>query len=286
VRPPGAPNRRDHPEAELATVRGAAAARALTVQAAFGSVPIDEVGAATSGPLWFQTFVFHDRGFTRELAQRAVAAGARALVLTVDLPTLEARGHDPATVDPDWGNLRTFATGRGAGASGPRAHEPILDPSLTWAALDWLRSVVSVPVVVKGVLRPDQASLAAAHGAAAVIVSNHGARNLDTVPATIEALPAVVRALGGRVPVLLDGGIRRGTDIAKALILGAQAVLVGRPYLWGLAAGGAAGVRHAIDLLRRELETAMCLLGAPTLADLTPDLLWLEDRAQESVGES
>jgi 4-hydroxymandelate oxidase len=227
--------------------------------------------------VWFQTFMFRDRDFTRDLAQRAVGAGARALVLTVDLPILEARGHDPTTVDPAWGNLRRLDSGPGARRSGERPRESILDPGVTWAALDWLRSVVSVPVLVKGVLRPDQATRAVAHGAAAVIVSNHGARSLDTVPATIDALPRVVRALDGRVPVLLDGGVRRGTDIAKALILGATAVLVGRPYLWGLAAGGAAGVCHAIDLLRRELEMAMCLLGAPTLAHLTPDLLWAED---------
>jgi 4-hydroxymandelate oxidase len=273
--PTGA-NRRYHPEAELATVRGAAAAEALSVQAAFGSLPIEQVGAAATSPMWFQTFVFRDREFTRDLAQRAVAAGARALVLTVDLPALEARGPARATTDPDWGNLRSLTTGPRARASDRAARDLVLDPGLTWAALDWLRSVASVPVVVKGVLRPDQAALATARGAAAVIVSNHGARNLDTVPATIDALPRVVRALEGRVPVLLDGGIRRGTDIAKALILGATAVLVGRPYLWGLASAGAAGVRHAIDLLRRELEATMCLLGAPTVADLTSDLLWTE----------
>lgn len=270
--PTGA-NQRYHPEAELATVRGAAAAEALSVQAAFGSLPIEHVGAAAASPMWFQIFVFRDREFTRALAQRAVDAGARALVLTVDLPVRGARGTEDALA-PDWGNLEGLAPGLRASPSSRRVDELYLDPSLTWEALDWLRALVSVPVVVKGILRPDQAVMAADHGAAAVIVSNHGARNLDTVPATIDALPRVVQALEGRVPVLMDGGVRRGTDVVKALILGAKAVLVGRPYLWGLAAGGAMGVRHAIDLLRAELETTMGLLGAPTLADLTPDLLW------------
>jgi 4-hydroxymandelate oxidase len=164
--------------------------------------------------------------------------------------------------------------------SGPRhrrIYNPHLNPSLTWADLDWLRGVTPLPILCKGILRPDDADRAAASGFG-VAVSNHGARNLDTVPATAQVLPAVVDAVAGRVPVLVDGGIRRGTDIAKALALGADAVLVGRPAIWGLAAAGAEGVADVIDILRAELMMAMALLGVPAVADLSRDALWASGR--------
>ena len=276
---PTAAHRLYHPDGELETVRGAAAAAALYVQSTLATVGVTEIGAAATGPWWFQVYIQRDRDFTRELVARAEAAGASALVLTIDLPVLGARDTDrrgslglPAGID--YANLRGLAVVPEALPPERRVFNPHLDPSVTWADLDWLASIATVPVLVKGVIRADDARRCLDHDVAGVIVSNHGARNLDTVPPTAEALPAVVAAVEGSLPVLVDGGIRRGTDVAKALMLGATAVLVGRPYVWGLAVYGADGVRLVVDLLRTELEMAMGLLGAPTLAHLTDDLLW------------
>lgn len=276
---PTAAHRLYHPEGELETARGAALADALFVQSTLATVGVTEVGAAATGPWWFQVYIQRDRGFTRDLVGRAEAAGASALVLTVDLPVLGARDTDRRSslgLPPgvEYANLRGLELAADDLPPERRVYNPHLDPSVTWEDLDWLLSVAEVPVLLKGVLRPDEAARAVDHGVAAVVVSNHGARNLDTVPSTATVLPYVVEAVDGQVPVLVDGGIRRGTDVAKALILGASAVLLGRPYVWGLAVGGAAGVKHVVDLLRTELELAMGLLGAPSLADLTPDLLW------------
>ena len=276
---PTAAHRLYHPDGELETVRGASAAATLYVQSTLATVGVTEVGAAATGPWWFQVYIQRDRDFTRELVARAEDAGASALVLTIDLPVLGARDTDrrnslglPAGID--YVNLRGLAVVPDPLPPERRVYNPHLDPTVTWADLDWLASVARVPVLVKGVLRADDARRCLDHDVAGVIVSNHGARNLDTVPPTADALPGVVAAVEGRLPVLVDGGIRRGTDVAKALVLGATAVLVGRPYVWGLAVYGADGVRLVVDLLRTELELAMGLLGAPTLADLTPDLLW------------
>ena len=268
-----------HPDGEIATVRGAAEAQALYVQSTLATTTVEDVGAAATGPWWFQLYIQRDRGFTRELVARAESAGAAALVLTVDLPVLGARDSDrrnnlglPPGVE--YANLRGLDLVPDELPAVRRVYNPHLDPSVTWRDVDWLTSLTSLPVVVKGVLRADEARRCLDHDIAAVVVSNHGARNLDTVPATAEALPGVVAAVEGRLPVLVDGGIRRGTDVAKALMLGADAVLVGRPYVWGLAVHGADGVAMVVDMLRTELEMAMGLLGANTLAELTPDLLW------------
>lgn len=266
-----------HPGAELETLRGAAAAEALYVQSTSASTAVADVGAAARSPWWFQLYVQRDRGFTQELVRRAETAGAEALVLTVDTPVLGARDRDRRGRLP----VATYPNLVGLPEPVPddlpphrRVYNARFDPTLSWPALEWLLSVSSRPVLVKGVLRPDVAAQAVRSGVAGVIVSNHGARNLDTVPATVDALPRVADAVAGQVPVLVDGGIRRGTDVAKALMLGAAAVLVGRPYVYALAAYGAEGVARVVDILRTELEMAMGLLGAPTLADLTPDLLW------------
>ncbi len=279
---PTAAHRQYHPEGEAAMLRGAGAAEALAVMSTLGSTPLAEVGASAEGPWWFQLYVQADRGFTARLVDDAVAAGATALVLTVDTPLLGARDRDRRTGGHTVDGLQPPAL---AGAAPSvvlpeeprpteRIYNPHLDPSLTWETLEWLVDMSPVPVLAKGVVRADDAHHCVAAGAGGVIVSNHGARNLDTVVATAAALPGVARAVDGAVPVLVDGGIRRGTDIAKALILGADAVLVGRPTVWGLTVAGADGVQWVLETLWSELAMAMGLLGAARVDELTSDLIW------------
>jgi 4-hydroxymandelate oxidase len=279
---PTAAHRNYHPDGESATRRGATDAEALAVMSSLGSTPLDALAAAASGPWAFQLYVQSDRDFTGRLLRRAVDAGAETIVLTVDTPLLGARDRDRRTGGHTVDGLAPPAL-EGAPPSvvmpdNPRPHERIynthIDPSLTWETLEWLVDQSPVPVIAKGVVRPDDARRCVDSGAAGVVVSNHGARNLDSCVATGQALPGVVRAVDDAIPVLVDGGIRRGTDIAKALILGADAVLVGRPAIWGLAVAGPAGVQWVVETLWSELAMAMGLLGAPTIADLTADLLW------------
>ncbi len=267
---------------ERDTVAAAGAAEALYVQSSLGSTELATVGAAAAEddvPWWFQLYIQRDRGFTADLVASAVEAGAGALVLTVDTPTLGARDRDKRNQlgRIDGASYPILASAPMAPDSAPphrRVYNPLLAPDIIWEDLEWLVGIAGVPVLTKGHLRGDDALRAVECGAAGVIVSNHGARNLDTVPATAVALPGVVAAIDGRAPVLVDGGIRRGTDVAKALAVGADAVLVGRPIIWGLAVGGAAGAQQVIEILRTELEMAMALLGAQTLADITADVLW------------
>lgn len=272
-----------HAEGELATARGAGAAGALWTLSTAATTSIEDIAAVAKGPLWFQMYVQRDRGLTLDLVRRAEAAGCRALVLTVDTPVLGARDRDHRNqleLPPglDLANLREYTRGAlGGGSSGPTfvhgTANPFLDPSLTWEGLAWLVEQARVPVVVKGVLRADDAREALARGAAAIAVSNHGGRNLDTTPAAIDALPAIADAIGGRVPVIVDGGVRRGVDVVKALALGANAVMIGRPYLWGLGAAGADGVETVIRMLVNELEMAMAQCGADSLAGITRELV-------------
>lgn len=276
---PAAYHRLAHPEGELATARGAGAAGATLVVSCLANTTIEEVAAAAGGPLWFQLYVQQDRCVTRDLVQRAEAAGCAAICITVDTPVLgsryrEVRDRFGLPEGLDRANLRGSkgATASHVGDSG--LYSEVLDAALTWAGIDWIRSFAKVPILLKGILAPEDAALAVEHGVAGIIVSNHGARNLDTTPATIEALPGVVEAVDGRLPVLLDGGVRRGTDVIKALALGARAVLVGRPYLWGLAAAGAEGVAGVMKLLRTELLAAMALCGRPALAAIDRGVLW------------
>jgi 4-hydroxymandelate oxidase len=279
---PTAAHRNYHPEGEVASRRGAAAADALTVMSTLGSSTLTEVGAASDSPWWFQLYVQADLGFTERLVMQAVEAGAEALVLTVDTPVLGARDRDRRlgghTVDGMQPPPLEGAPHSVTLPPNPRPHERIynlhLDPSLTWDTLEWLVDVSPVPVLTKGVVRADDARHCVDAGASGVMVSNHGARNLDTVVPTAQALPGVVKAVDGAVPVLVDGGIRRGTDVAKALALGATAVLVGRPAIWGLTVGGATGVTWVVETLWSELAMAMGLLGAPRVADLSPDVIW------------
>jgi 4-hydroxymandelate oxidase len=244
---------------------------------------MDEVASVKKqAPQWFQLYVHRDRALTRALVESAHAAGFQALCLTVDAPVLGKREKDTHNQfvlpsDMELANLSALTDleiSYNPGESGLFTYflEQI-NPALTWADLEWLQSLSPLPVVVKGILRPDDAIRAVEHGAKAVIVSNHGGRQLDGAIASIDALSEVVAAVGHKVDVLVDGGIRRGTDVLKALALGAKAVLLGRPVLWGLAVSGEAGVQHVIELLRDEFDLAMALSGCAKLQDIDPSLV-------------
>ena len=270
-----------HPSGEAAIARAAGEAGVTVTLSTLATTSIEEVAAAASAPLWFQLYVFRDRAVTRSLVERAEAAGYEALVLTVDAPVLGRRERDARNrfVLPDGlfaENLvseeqRSLPAGEGSGLE--VFFNSQLDASLTWADVDWLRSITRLPVLVMGVLRADDAKLAVEHGAAGVIVSNHGGRQLDTAIASIDALPAVAEAVDGRAAVLVDGGVRRGTDIVKALARGADAVLVGRPLLWGLAVDGEAGAAEVLRILREEFELAMALCGCTSVDAIDGSLL-------------
>lgn len=279
---PMAMQRLAHPEGEVATARAAARAGIGMVVSTVSTTPIEEVQAVLPSPLWFQLYVYPDKGLTRRLVERAERAGAQALVLTVDTPVLGRRERDVRNEFrlPPGLALAHEMPGHSqvlphvAVESGLAVHAAgMLNPSLTWNDVDWLRSITRMPVLLKGILRAGDARRAVEHGASGIIVSNHGGRQLDTAMPTIAALSAVTNAVAGRIPVLLDGGIRRGTDILKALALGASAVLVGRAALWGLCCGGESGVYHALSILRSELDLAMALCGARTVGEITPDLV-------------
>jgi 4-hydroxymandelate oxidase len=270
---PTAFQRTVHPDGELAMARGAAAAGAAMCLSTFGTATIEEVADAAPGaPRWFQLYWSSDRGFVRDVVQRAEAAGFGAIVLTVDLPRLGRRERDLRTrfeVPKELPVPAFVALAEASRAVSPEDISWAVDDTLTWHDLEWLRSVSSLPLLVKGILAAEDAVLAAEAGAEGVVVSNHGGRQLDGVAATLDALPEVVEAVGDRIVVLMDGGIRRGTDVVKALALGAQAVLAGRPPLWGLATGGAEGVQRVLDLLRDEIELALALCGCTSPADVT-----------------
>lgn len=274
---PMAYQRMAHPQGELATALACAAQGAGLVLSTQATMPVEEVARIMrddpdSGPLWFQLYMLPDRGFVRHLIQRAEAAGCEALVLTVDAPVQGARDRERRT---GYRRPSEFKAVNLAGRTVPPPVElstgqsalfdDLLTHAPTWDDIAWLRSLTRLPVLLKGITHPADAQLAIEHGAAGVIVSNHGGRTLDTLPATAELLPDVVQAVQGRVPVLVDGGIRRGTDVLKAMALGASAVLVGRPVIHGLTNAGAQGVAHVLRLLRDELEIAMALTGCRQL---------------------
>ncbi len=266
-----------HPDGELAMARGAAAAGSILVVSTRASTTLEDVAAtAPELPLWFQVYVLRDRGWTADLVARAAAAGYRALVLTGDTPFIGSRRRDAANgfVLPPGVGMANLPAGAGLAAADPDeypgAHQ---SPAVTFDDIGWLASISGLPVVVKGVLRADDARRCIDAGASALIVSNHGGRQLDGAVAGADALPEVVSAVDGRVEVYVDGGIRRGSDVLKALALGARAVLVGRPLLWGLATGGAAGAQDVLELLGSELSQVMALAGAGTAHDVTPDLV-------------
>ncbi len=281
---PFAYQRLAHPDGEAATARAAGRAGTVLIASTMATTSLEDTAAATDGPLWFQLYAFRDEGLTRALVARAEAAGYRALVITVDAPRLGRRERDlrsgfalpthlaAANLSGDEASsLLVRAEGVSALASHADAH---FDATLTWDKLERLRAASRLPVVLKGVLTAEDAREAAARGLDAIVVSNHGGRQLDGSPPTIEVLPEIVEAVSGTAcEVYMDGGIRRGTDVLKALALGARAVLVGRAALFGLAVGGEDGVLHVLELLRTELELAMALTGRPTLASIDGSLL-------------
>lgn len=278
---PTAYHRMAHPGGEIASARAAAAAGTVFVMSTLATTTLEEVAAASTAPKWFQLYVHKDRGFTQALLERAENAGFQAILLTVDAPILGRRLADERngfalpeglTMANLVGTAPPSATAeeRSALAKYVAARH---DAALTWSDLAWLRGLTKLPIVLKGVVRGDDAARAVEHGAAGVVVSNHGARQLDGSPATIDALPGVVEAVAGRCPVLMDGGVRWGTDALKAIALGAAAVLVGRPILWGLAVGGQEGAERVLEVLRGELQAAMALAGCACVGDIDRDLV-------------
>ncbi|HEY4380384.1 MAG TPA: alpha-hydroxy acid oxidase [Acidobacteriaceae bacterium] len=258
-----------HPEAEVATAHGAAAAKTILIASTTSNRSIEEICKAASGQVWFQLYVEDDRKACQALIERAEAAGSKALVITVDNPLAYARNREervkaqaPTLPFPNIG-IESGPGGRGLS----RRH-------FNWGDLGWIQSVAKTPVILKGILNPDDADQAARHGVAAIVVSNHGGRVLDTEPATIEVLPAVVDRVAGRVPVLFDGGVRRGTDVLKGLGYGAAAVLIGRPYIYGLAVNGPDGIRDVVGILRTELEGAMAMTGRVRLDEVDRSVFW------------
>ncbi len=246
-----------HPEGECATAQAAGRANTLMVASTTATRSLEEIAQAASGPLWFQLYVYPSLQFAEKLVRRAESAGYRTIVLTVDLPTLGNREKDRrnnVTIPPP-----------------PFREANFVDVDMTgqeWVSLTW-----ELPILLKGILTAEDALLAIEHGMDGIIVSNHGGRQLDTALTSIEALPEIVEAVAGRCEVYFDGGIRRGTDILKALSLGARAVLVGRPVLWGLAVNGAEGAYQVLEMLRKELELAMALSGRPTLNSIDRTLV-------------
>lgn len=267
---PTAYHRLFHPQGELATAAAASALNIPFIVSTQASTPIEDIAAQAGGsPLWFQLYIQHDRDFTAQLVKRAESAGYQALVLTVNAPINGIRNHEqrtgfqlPAGVEAV--NLRGM---RPAPAMNHALDSNFTAKLPTWKDIAWLKSISSLPVIIKGILHPQDALLAMEHGADAIIVSNHGGRTLDLLPPTKTALPLVAKAIGKQIPILVDGGIRRGTDVLQAIALGADAVLLGRPILHGLSVAGATGVAHVLRLIQHELEVAMLLTGCKDLTD-------------------
>lgn len=269
-------------DGELATVRAAGAAGTIMVLSTLSNTDVEDVVNNATAPVWFQLYVYRDRDATLALVERVRDAGCAALVLTVDAPVLgrrekDVRSHFKLPAGMRVTNMSAVGLGdlpESQQESGLAAYfASLIDPSLTWKDIEWLRSASGLPIVIKGIVRADDARIALEHGVDGIIVSNHGGRQLDTAPATIDVLADIADAVGDKLQVFVDGGVRRGTDIVKALSLGARAVLVGRPILWGLAVDGEHGVSSVLGILRDELERAMALCGCPRVSAVTRDLV-------------
>ncbi|XP_016490101.1 peroxisomal (S)-2-hydroxyacid oxidase GLO4 [Nicotiana tabacum] len=263
-----------HPEGEVATARGAAACNVIMGLSFTATCTIEEVASSCNAVRFFQTYVYKRRDITELMVHKAESNGFRAIILTADTPRLGRRETDIKNkmISPRLRNFEGLITTEVVSDKGSNLEAyaaGTLDPSLCWKDIAWLKSVTNLPILIKGVLTGEDAIIAVEAGVAGIIVSNHGARQLDYTPATISVLEEVVNAVQGKVPVLLDGGIRRGTDIFKALALGAKAVLIGRPVVYGLATKGESGVKQVIEMLKNELEQTMALAGCCTLNDIT-----------------
>lgn len=270
-----------HPEGERATARAAAQAGAIMIASMASTVAVEDVVAEANKvsaniepSLWFQLYLQPDAGVTEALVRRAESAGCRALVVTVDSPALgrsdrnERNGFHDLPAGMCCANMRDLRGGETG-----HVRQIGMSPELSWRDVDWLRGITDLPIVLKGVLHPADARIAVESGIAGLLVSNHGGRQLDGVPASIQQLPLIAEAVEGRIPLILDGGVRRGTDVVKALALGASAIGIGRPIVWGLAAAGEAGVARVLELLRDELAHALTLCGCATPAAVTRDLV-------------
>lgn len=265
-----------HRDGELATARAAAAFGTTMVLSTLATTPVEDVVRAAPGRVWFQLYVYRDRGATEALIARVEAAGARALVVTVDAPFLglrEREGAHPLLLPQDFHAPNISADDSVDRSDLARTFLDLVDPSLSWKDIAWLRRHTKLPIVLKGILRADDAERAVDQGIDGIVVSNHGGRQLDGVVPTIDALVPIAEVVSGRAALLVDGGVRRGTDVIKALARGADAVLLGRPILWGLAAGGSKGVHAVLEMLRRELDLAMALCGCTEVAAITDELL-------------
>lgn len=280
---PTAFHRMAHDDGELATVRATNGAGTAMILSSLSTVDVEDVLEAATGPVFFQLYLYRDREISRELIERVTAAGCSAIILTVDTPLLGNRERDVRNRFqlPEGISVRNL-TARGPlectsdGGSGlakfVRDHQ---DPGLRWEHLAWLRELSDLPIVLKGICRRDDATRAFDEGASAIVVSNHGGRQLDTSPATFDVLPGICEAVAGRGEVWVDGGIRRGTDVIKALACGATATLIGRPILWGLAADGQQGVEQIWKIMAEELDLAMALAGCRSVDEITRDLVQL-----------
>jgi 4-hydroxymandelate oxidase len=264
-----------HPEGEVATAQAAARTQSTMCLSTLATTGLDALAdAVPESSRWFQLYVFTDRGVSRELVEQAAEHGYEAIVLTVDLPIMGLRERDLRSgVNADAVQVASASSAGAEGAMTPADFAGLIDPDLTWRDVEQFAAESPLPVLIKGILTAEDALLAAGSGARGIIVSNHGGRQLDTVLSGADALPAVLDAVGDQLDVLVDGGIRRGTDVLKALALGARAVMIGRPVLWGLAIGGADGAARVLEILLAELDSALALSGAGRSRDLDPSFV-------------
>ncbi|MEP7146581.1 MAG: alpha-hydroxy acid oxidase [bacterium] len=273
-----------HQEGEIAVAKAAGAAGTIMIVSTLSNSDIEDIVKASgekNGNVWFQLYVYKDREATRDLIKRVDAAGCKAIVLTVDAPYLGTRERDIRNkfTLPDGLSLKNLVPASKEylpekNTSGITSYfADYLDPSLNWKDIEWIRSVTSLPLFIKGIACKEDALLAVEHGVDGIVVSNHGGRQLDTCRSTIDVLPEVAEAINDKIEILIDGGVRRGTDVLKAIALGAKAVLIGRPVIWGLTAGGENGVSAVLEIFRNEFDLAMALCGCDSVKKITKELI-------------